>query len=234
MDRDEKKRGKPNTKVSKKLDMLSNTALEWMTIHLAAVQLEQICSYVEDLRENSARKIQHWFAKHMKPSDPINRWVFKDCEVAGDHWSMSWRRDENYFDIRRNRDEWYRHQQSKPHYRRFYYNYEACEVCAYEVGFLSNEDNSELCWRNVDWKSINRGDGESNMTLCWNCYRKHEFGPCHECHYEWLDDTQDCHKDIIRVNWRRLIDIEDPSVDAMNAIFCDRTCYDTFKSKQQL
>ncbi len=219
----EPERKKRKLKVSNKL---SNTGLEWMKIHLATPPLKQICSYVEDLREHSARKIQHWFAKHMKPKDPINRWVFKDCEITQNHWAWPW--------SVRVRAKWNRHQGSKPRYRRFYYNWEVCEICGEEVGFLSNKDDCDFCLRNLDWMTINRGD--YNMTLCGNCYSTHEFGPCHECHYEWLDDTQDCHDDMIRVNMGRddTDNIRDPSVDALGAIFCDRTCYDTFKSKQNL
>lgn len=218
----------------RKTSVLGTAALDWMNLNLAAVQLEQICTYVEDIRELSARRIQHWFAEHMKPEDPINRWVFKDCEVAGDHWSMSWRRDENYFDSGRNRNEWYRHQQSKPHHRRFYYNYEACEICAYEVGFLSNEDSSQFCWDYIDFESIYRGD---SMHLCTDCYRKHECGPCLYCHYEWLDDTIDCHDDMLIVNSNREDNedeehyFEDRSVDELGAIFCDRTCYEKYKQR---
>lgn len=219
----------------RKTSVLGTAALDWMNLNLAAVQLEQICSYVEDIRELSARRIQHWFAEHMKPEDPINRWVFKDCEVDSDHWSMSWRKAENYFDIRRNRDEWYRHQQSKPHHRRFYYNFEACEICAYEVAFLSNEDSSQFCWDYIDFESIDRA--VDSMHLCTDCYRKHECGPCLYCHYEWLDDTIDCHDDMLIVNSNREDNedeehyFEDRSVDALGAIFCDRTCYDKYKQR---
>ena len=225
----------PMKRSRRKTSVLGTAALKWMNLNLAAVQLEQICSYVEDIRELSARRIQHWFAEHMKPEDPINRWVFKDCEVDSDHWSMSWRKAENYFDVRRNRDEWYRHQQSKPHHRRFYYNFEACEICAYEVAFLSNEDSSQFCWDYIDFESIYRA-GDS-MHLCTDCYTKHECGPCLYCHYEWLDDTIDCHDDMLIVNSNREDNedeehyFEDRSVDALGAIFCDRTCYDKYKQR---